>query len=152
MTTKTTIERLPDESAKAHRARVEYVTMGEARSLDALAQKYNKSRSLFARWSTQFDWQTTARAWDDQQAAALATLASEEYRASLTDYRKRYGEMGKGLWQAAAVLTRRLIKESATMELGPGALALAANAAKTAADLEALSLRIEGLLNEPRSE
>lgn len=150
-----TIERLPDESARAHRMRVEYVTLGPQRSLETLARKYNKSRSLFARWSVQFDWQSTARAWDDQQAAAMVSEAADAYRADLADYRKRYGDMGKSLFTAAGQMVNLINKrlKNGDMELGPGSLTLAVNAAKTAADLEALALRVEHLLNnEPSSE
>lgn len=148
-----TIERLPDESAKAYQARIEYVTMGPERSTAKVGQRLGKTKDLMDRWSSRHDWQATARAWDNQQAAALQAHAAEQYRADLADYRKRYSELGKGLWQAAAVLAARLAKEARTMDLGPGALALAANAAKTAADLEALALRVEHLLNnEPGHE
>lgn len=148
-----TIERLPDESAKAYQARIEYVTMGPERSTAKVGQRLGKTKDLMDRWSSRHDWQATARAWDNQQAAALQAHAAEQYRADLADYRKRYRELGKGLWQAAAVLTARLAKEARTMDLGPGALALAGNAAKTAADLEALALRVEHVLNnEPGHE
>mgnify|MGYP001563716684 FL=1 len=79
--------------------------------------------------------------------------AADAYRADLADYRKRYGEMGRALYQAAGLLLQRVVKGASSMEIGPGSLTLIANAAKTAADLEALSLRVESLLNnEPRSE
>jgi hypothetical protein len=154
-----TIERLPDESARAYRARVEYVTMGPDRSLEKTRQRLGKSAAGYTRvleeWSSRYDWQATAQGWDNQQAAALESDRAEAYRAELADYRKRYGEIGKGLWRAAALITARLAKEANTIELTPNALTLASNAAKTAADLEALALRVEhllGTMDEPRSE
>jgi len=148
-----TIPRLPDESARAYAARVEYVTAGPGRDLRSLAQKLDKSLTLVGRWSSQYGWVESARQYDDQVAYLTIQEAAEQYRADLADYRKRYSDLGKGLYAAAAVLTRRVATEARTMELGPGALALAANAAKTAADLEALALRVEHLLNnEQRSE
>jgi hypothetical protein len=147
-----TIERLPDESAKAYAARVEYVTMGPGRSQEAVSQKLAKSRQLLSRWSVDFDWAATARAWDDQQAAAALDRASEEYQAALADYRKRYGEMGKALLGVSAKLLTKLNRTVETLALEPSALNLITNAAKTAADLEALALRIEHLLNESGSE
>lgn len=147
-----TIERLPDESAKAYAARVEYVTMGPGRSQEAVSQKLAKSRQLLSRWSVDFDWAATARAWDDQQAAAALDRASEEYQAALADYRKRYGEMGKALLGVSAKLLTKLNRTVETLALEPSTLNLITNAAKTAADLEALALRIEHLLNESGSE
>ncbi len=148
-----TIPRLPDESARAYAARVEYVTAGPGRSQEGVSQKLAKSRQIISRWSSAYGWVESARQYDDQVAYLTIQEAAEQYRADLADYRQRYSDIGKGLWQAAAVLTRRIAAEARTMELGPGALALAANAAKTAADLEALALRVEHLLNnEQRSE
>jgi len=146
-----TIERLPDESARAFAARTEYVLLGPQRSLDALAQKYNKSRSLFARWSTEYDWAATARAWDDQQAAAALDRASEAYQAELADYRRRYGEMGKALLGASAKMLNRMMRDLEAMEMTPAVLGQITSAVKTAADVEALALRLEGILQDERS-
>jgi hypothetical protein len=146
------IERLPNEGARAYAARVEYVTMGPGRSQEAVSQKLAKSRQLLSRWSVEYDWAATARAWDDQQAAAALDRASEEYQTALIDYRKRYGEMGKALLSVSAKLLTKLNRTIETFDLEPSALNLITNAVKTAADLEALALRIEHLLNESRSE
>ena len=61
-------ERLEKESAKAYQAFVAYrdLPMGE-RSLTTVSQQLKKSRSLCARWSTQFRWIGRARAWDNEQ-------------------------------------------------------------------------------------
>ncbi len=151
-----TIPRLPEESARAYAARVEYITAGPGRSLEKLQQKIGKNTSYvrqLSEWSSRYGWVESARQYDDQVAYLTIQEAAETYRADLADYRKRYSDLGKGLYAAAAVLTRRVATEARTMDLGPGALALAANAAKTAADLEALALRVEHLLNnEQRSE
>lgn len=158
--TSITLPRIEGESAKAYSARVEYVMMGPQRSLERLlerpqsAPKAPPTRRVetLKDWSVKYGWVECAREYDEQVAYLTIQEASEQYRADLADYRKRYGDMGKGLWQAAAVLVKRLAKEASTMELSPNALALAANAAKTAADLEALALRVESLLHEPGSE
>ena len=151
-----TIERLPEETPKAYQARVEYIVAGPSRSLDKLRQKYARNTSYKRQlqvWSSRYDWVECARKYDEAAAHLVTQKATDDYLAALADYRKRYSDMGKGLWQAAAVLTRRLATEAASMDIGPGTLALAANAARTAADLEALALRIEHVLNdEPRSE
>ncbi len=154
-----TIPRLPDESARAYAARVEYVTAGPGRSLEKVRGQSGGKAGVPMRlatleeWSSRYGWVESARQYDDQVAYLTIQEAAEQYRADLADYRKRYSDLGKGLYAAAAVLTRRVATEARTMGLGPGALALAANAAKTAADLEALALRVEHLLNnEQRSE
>jgi hypothetical protein len=130
--------------------------MGAGRSIDKVADqqgsKTGSRASRYLEWSRKYGWVESARQYDEQVAYLTVNEAAQQYQDDLADYRKRYGDMGKGLWQAAAVLTRRLTKEAATMELTPATLTLVANAAKTAADLEALALRIEGFLNEPRSE
>jgi len=146
-----TIERLPNESAKAHAARVEYVVMGTERSLEKTRQRLGKSSAGYTRtleeWSARYDWAATARWWDDQQAAAMIAEAQERYREDLADYRKRYGEAGKALFGSSVRLLARINRAVETIELsGPGALALAANGLKTAADLEALALRVEHVL------
>ena len=153
--TNLTIElpRLPDESARAYAARVEYVTMGPGRSLETVSQKYTKNIQLFKRWSVQHGWVESARQYDAQIAYLTIQEASERYRADLVDYRRRYGEVGKALLGVAARLLNKLNRSIDAIEVGPGSLALITNAAKTAADLEALALRVENLLNdEPRSE
>lgn len=147
------LPRLEGERAERYQARVAYITAGADRSLRDLARKLGKSLTLVGRWSAEDDWPRLAADYDQTVYTLAANDAAEQYRADLADYRKRYAEMGKGLYAAAGAIVSRLAREARTMELGPGALALAANAAKTAADLEALALRVEHLLNnEPGSE
>lgn len=152
-----TIERLEGESSRAYAARVEYVTMGAQRSLEKLSQKSTKNIQLFKRWSGQYDWVECARKYDEQVAFLTAQEAADQYRADLADYRKRYGEMGKALFGAAAKLLTRIHKAASTMKVSAASLTLVTNAAKTAADLEALALRVEHVLgqldnDEPRTE
>lgn len=153
----TTIElpRLPDESTKAYQARVEYVTMGPQRSQEAVSQKLGKSRQLMYRWATQYDWSKSAREYDEQISYITVQEAADAYRADLADYRKRYGDMGKALYGSAAKMLKRINTslDNGSIPLGPNAIVSVLNAAKTAADLEALALRVEHLLNnEPSSE
>jgi hypothetical protein len=143
------IPRLEEETARAHAMKVAYVTMGPNRSLEKLRQRYDKNTSYIrqlAEWSSQFDWQATARAWDDQQAAAVARDASESYRRDLEDHRKRYGDMGKALYQVAAKMLKKLDASVATMEATPQTLAIASRAVTIAADLEAHALRLGDIL------
>lgn len=158
-----TIERLPEESARAFQARVEYVTAGPDRSTAKVGQKLGKTKDLMDRWSARFDWSATARAWDDQQAAAALQEAAAAYRRDLEDHRKRYGDAGKSLWQVAARLLQELNTIIATpprtiegkdgriykipgIELTPATLTIASRAMTIAADLEAHALRLGDIL------
>ena len=80
--------------------------------------------------------------------------AADAYRADLADYRKRYGDMGKALYGSAAKMLKKINTMLDSVDvINPGSLLTVINAAKTAADLEALALRVEHLLNdEPGSE
>lgn len=147
----TVIPRLESESAKAHAAKVAYVTMGPQRSLDKLRQQIGKTaayvRQLEA-WSSQHDWQATARAWDDQHAALVAQHASATYLAEVEEHRQRYQQVGKALYTVAAKLLKRLDNAAAdpALELRPTDLGTLTKALTTAADLEAHALRLGDLL------
>ncbi len=153
MANPTTIElpRLDNESARAYAARTEYILMGAERSTAKVGQKLGKTKDLMDRWSSRYGWADRAREYDEQMTYITIQAASDAYRADLADYRKRYGEMGKALYQASALLLKRVIEQSKTLDIGPGTLTLITNAAKTAADLEALALRVEDLLQNERS-
>ena len=153
MTNPITIPRLENERAERYQARTEYMLMGADRSLSAVSQKLGKSRELMERWSSADGWVELAAQHDQTVYTLAAQAQSDAYRADLADYRKRYGDMGKALYQAAGLLLRRVVENAKTIEVGAGTLTLITNAAKTAADLEALALRVEDLLqNEPSSE
>jgi len=147
------IPHLDNERAERYQARVEYILMGADRSLEAVRKKIGKrSARRLEMWSSEDKWTSLAADYDQTVYTLAAQAQSDQYRADLADYRKRYGELGKALFQAAALLLQKVIKTTNTMEVGPGSLSLITNAAKTAADLEALALRVEHLLNEPSSE
>jgi hypothetical protein len=154
----TTIElpRIEGESARAYAARVEYVTMGAGRSIDKLAVqngiKTGSRVSRYLEWSRKYGWVESAKQYDEQMVYVTIQEAQEAYRADLADYRKRYGEMGKALYQAAGLLLRRVVAQAGSMDVGVGSLTLITNAAKTAADLEGLALRIETLLNSEETQ
>lgn len=154
-----TLPRIEGESARAYQARVEYVTMGAGRSIDKLADqngiKTGSRVSRYLEWSRKYGWVDSARQYDEQVAYVTVQEAAEEYRADLADYRKRYGDMGKVLYSSAAKMLKKINAslDNGSIPLGPNAMLTVLNAAKTAADLEALALRVENLLsNESRSE
>ncbi len=130
--------------------------MGPERSLEKLRQKIGKNTSYIRQlgeWSSQYDWVSSARQYDEQISYITVQDAADAYRQDLADYRKRYGDMGKALYGSAAKLLKKVNNLLDTMDVAnPGSLLTVINAAKTAADLEALALRVEHLLNESGSE
>ena len=156
-TATTVIPRLENESSRAYEMRIRYVTMGPSRSIDKVGLQSGDKRAAgyIQRWSVQFDWAATARAWDDQRAAEVAAQAAEDYRKGIEDYRKRYGGSGKALQNIAAVYMQKLsqrIKDLDSSEITPGRLALdvrtVASALQVAGDLEAHALGIDRLLQQ----
>ena len=134
--------------------------MGAGRSMERLLARPQsatnapptKRLETLKEWSVRFGWVESARQYDEQVSYVAVQEAAEQYRADLADYRKRYGEMGKALLGVSAKLLTKLNRTVETLALEPSTLNLITNAAKTAADLEALALRIEHLLNESGSE
>lgn len=157
-----TIERLPDESPRAYQARVEYVTAGPDRSTAKVGQRLGKSKDLMDRWSARYDWAATARAWDDQQAAAAIQEAAERYRADLEAHRKKAMEAGQGLYTVAGRLLKKLDAALSSPRQVEGAdgklyalhgidftaatLTTVSRALQTALDLEAHALGVDRLL------
>lgn len=151
------------ESARAYAARVEYVTMGVARSTAKVGQKLGKTKDLMDRWSSQYGWVACAQKYDDAMTLITVQEAAEQYRRDLEDHRKRYGDAGKSLWQVGARLLQELnaiitqppkviegkdgrFYKIPGIELTPQTLAIAARAMTIAADLEAHALRLGDIL------
>jgi uncharacterized protein YcfJ len=169
-----------DESAKAYRARVEYVTMGEGRSLEKLAdraQSAPKARlsqrlATLKEWSARYGWVESARQYDQSLAYITVQEAQARYREDIAEYRQRYQQTGKDLHKVATALLGQMAqymrgktiegKDGKTytvpaFEMNGGTLGQIKSAFQAAADLEALALRIEPLLGtldnaEPRNE
>lgn len=78
-------ERQPNESDKAFEAFVCYRDMGADRSINAVAQKLSKSRTLIAKWSSQWGWVDRAAAYDND----LERQAHREKKKLVSDTRKR---------------------------------------------------------------
>jgi hypothetical protein len=157
------IPRLDDETPRAHAAKVAYVTAGPGRSLDKLRQQIgNRSVRYLEQWSARFDWAATARAWDDQQAAAVARDASDAYRADLEAHRKVSMDTGKVLHAVASNLLsqvnnaltspRRIEGKDGKwytlhgVELTSNSLAVASRAMLAALDLQAHALGVDRIL------
>jgi uncharacterized protein YcfJ len=153
-----------DESAKAYRARVEYVTMGDGRSLDKLRQSYGKTTAYTRQlevWSERYGWVESARQYDQSLAYITVQEAQARYREDIAEYRQRYQQTGKDLHKVATALLGQMAqymrgktiegKDGKTytvpaFEMNGGTLGQIKSAFQAAADLEALALRIEPLL------
>jgi hypothetical protein len=149
--------RLPGESAQAFAAFTVYAELGADRSLDAVARKLDKSRSLLGRWAARWDWVARARAWDDHRVkverAAADTVAAD--RAAERERRRQEAE--DGLWERAKRLaakademleaplySERTSKDGQAVIIEPAkwTLQTAAIFLKLAAELEAASLQL----------
>ncbi len=173
MDTKTTTIELPridGESSRAYAARVEYVTMGAGRSLDKLRQKYVKNTSYIRQlqeWSAQYGWVSSAEKYDSEVALITVNEAASQYQADLKAFRTKYGKTGDDLHKVANAMLvvfsqqiqgKKIVdKEGKThilpgIEMNAGTLGQIKAALQAAADLEALSLRVESLLNSQQQE
>jgi hypothetical protein len=163
----TTIElpRLPDESARAYAARVEYVTMGAGRSLEKLRQKYNRNTSYIRQlggWSSKYGWVQSAEKYDAEVSYITVNEASDRYRADLEAHRKKASDAGQALYSVAGMLLkqidtalrnpRKIKGEDGKLytlhgvDMTAGTFAIAARAMQTALDLEAHALGVDRLL------
>ena len=163
MTTAPAIEipRLPNERNERYEARTAYLVAGADRDLRSVAQKFNKSVSLIARWSAADRWGDLSQDYDNTLATIAAQRHAQQYLADLEENRARYGKAGKRLYNAASVLLTaceqaiagKVIKGEdgvtyaiPAMKITPMALAVAMRALTVAADLEAHALRVADLL------
>ena len=174
MDKQTTIElpRHPDESPRAYAMRVEYVTMGPQRSLEKLRQKYVKNTSYIRQlqeWSAQHGWAESAAKYDSDVALITVNEAAQQHQEDLRAFRVKYGKAGDDLHKVASsmlvLFSRNLqgqkiegkdgrIHLIPAIEMNAGTLGQIKAALQTAADLEALALRVGHLLDDdqPRSE
>jgi hypothetical protein len=166
----TTIElpRIEGESARAYQARTQYVAMGPQRSLERLRQQIgNRSVRYLEIWSSQFGWSDSARQYDEQVAYLTIQDAASQYQEDLKAFRIKYGKAGDDLHKVSTAMlslfARHLQGKTVVdkdgnkhvipaVEMNANTLGQIKSALQAAADLEALALRVEGLLSEPRSE
>ncbi len=78
-------ERQPGESAKAFEAFDLYCKMGEERSVRKVAQKLTKSDTIIKRWSSQWNWVSRARDYDNE----LKRLELQEQKKAYKTMQKR---------------------------------------------------------------
>jgi len=109
-------DRQPTESAKAHRALLDYCGMGPARSMKALLERYVQaptnasprpptlSWTTITTWSHKNDWVKRAAAWDADQER----LEKEALRTAINEMAQRQASEGRALQDMAAMLRERL--------------------------------------------
>jgi len=168
----TTIElpRLENESAKAHQARIDYVTMGSGRSFDKLLDRYQsatkapptKRRDTIVDWSTRYGWVSSAEKYDAEINYITVNEASARHIADLEAHRAQAQQVGDALigvgaqlvtQVSAAIKNPRKIKGEDGkwytlhgIEMTAQTFAIAARALQTGLDLKAHALGVDRLL------
>lgn len=164
------LPRLENESARAYAARVEYVTMGAGRSLEKLRQKYNRNTSYIRQlgeWSMQYGWVDSAAKYDSEVALMTVNEAAQQHQEDLRAFRTKYGKAGDDLHKVSmsmlALFARTLqgqriegkdgkVYTIPAVEMNVSTLGQIKAALQTAADLEALALRVGDLLSVQHSD
>lgn len=171
MTAPQTIEipRLPDETNRAYTARVEYLTMGSARSLDKLLDRLQtehtphitRRRSTLALWSKDHNWQEHAQRYDNALASIKSQSATEQYLADVEKHQARYQKVGEDLYTASTALLAQCLRairgdtiigaDGKTytiprMELTPSTFATAIKGLQVAADFSAHALQLQQII------
>lgn len=142
------IPQFENESRQAYAARVEYLMLGEARSLDAVSQKVAKSLPLIKRWSSRDNWQQAAQQYDQTLASLAAQQHAEQYLADLAEHRARYAKVGRALFQVASGMLGDLNAARGSIVPNGNTLATVSRALTIAADLEAHALGLDQLLSQ----
>ena len=90
-------ERMDGESAKAFAAFCAYLELGDERSVRAVGQKLDKSRTQIGKWSAAFKWVERAAAYDAEQWRAEREREQRDARKM----RKRQLEAAEAYQQKA---------------------------------------------------
>lgn len=117
MTTQLEWERQSGESEKAYEAFRSYRDMGASRSLEAVAQKLHKSKTILGRWSSKFHWVKRCEAYDRHIAGQVDGviqnhLISEQEKliqAEITDYLDQLAKYHE-VWERTAVHSQQRSK------------------------------------------
>jgi hypothetical protein len=116
--------RRPGESAKAHAAADIYFKLRDERSLEVVAGRLRKHKSLIARWSAKYQWPARARAYDagqaqleqeavdryaKEQAVRIAELVRDQ-RAEKDLARQRYLDASKTIHKIPVLEQKRVVE------------------------------------------
>nr|UVN00436.1 MAG: protein of unknown function DUF1804 [Bacteriophage sp.] len=74
-------ERQKGESAQAYEAFVTYRDMGSDRSIRAVGQRLDKSRTQIGKWSSAWNWQERVRAYDNELEKEARAKAIKDRKA-----------------------------------------------------------------------
>lgn len=74
-------ERQKGESAQAYEAFVTYRDMGSDRSIRAVGQRLDKSRTQIGKWSSAWNWQERVRAYDNELEKEARAKAVKDRKA-----------------------------------------------------------------------
>lgn len=85
--------RQPGEGAKAYEAFALYRDMGAGRSYALVAHELHKSKTLIARWGSQFNWQARVKDFD----AYIDNLWLKEHEKEVRDMAERQAQIGRAL-------------------------------------------------------
>lgn len=103
-------ERQKGESAQAFEAFSAYLEMGADRSIRAVGQKLDKSRTQIGKWSKAWDWQERVRAYDNE----LEKEARKKAIASRKDMVDRHINIAMQLQKKALQALKELSVEDMT--------------------------------------
>lgn len=108
-------DRQQGESAQAYEAARAYFGLGADRSLNAVAQKLNKSFTLMGRWSRTWNWIGRASAYDQHLAALeqqkreqAVAVEAEKWATRRAEQRENDWALSIGLANAAAQILQAL--------------------------------------------
>jgi hypothetical protein len=92
-------EQRPNESAKAFAAFSLYLSLGNDRSLDAVAQKLGRCKALMERWSKRHRWVERTDAYVRHLAKVEAEAQTALVREKAAEWGKRQQELREEEWQ-----------------------------------------------------
>lgn len=101
-------ERQPDETPKAYEAFCIYRDLKDIRdpeskrSLDLVVQEMGKSRTLFERWSSKYEWVKRVTAYDDEQERLVREEEEKQRIKDIREMRKRHAKIANSMMLKAA--------------------------------------------------
>lgn len=161
--------RQPGESAQAFEALQLYLQLRADRSLDAVARKCGKNRSLLSRWSQKWEWVNRAREYDDwlnteqrQAFEARARVEAERWVEIDTELRNEklqvarliIDKVRKMLEFPLATVRREQGPDGAVVTVMPARWSMGSisRLAETAFELSRQAVKNEGSLTETGEE
>ena len=107
-------ERQPDETPKAYEAFCIYRDLKDIRdpnskrSLDLVVQEMGKSRTLFERWSSKYEWVKRVTAYDDEQERIVREEEEKQRIEDIRAMRKRHANLANAMLIKAATALKRI--------------------------------------------